>query len=1310
MGARRLGLGLLMSVCALVCVAVAGVGPAWAAGGSFKFGPFGSEAGQLAYPQGMAINQHGEIYVGENDNDRVSKFDASGNFLLAWGSGVLNGAEEAQTCTTSCLDGRSSNGAGGFCSPEGVAVDSDPLSASYNDVYVGESCQHRVQKFGPSGEFLLAFGGHVNARTGEDVCTASEISACQQGTEGTGNGEFSSYSAVAIGPGGDVYVGDKARVEVFLSSGVWKENISLSSLSSEGSVVALAVNPTGDVYVKDTGVPGVREFEPNGTEMSTRLDEAGGETVRSITLDSSGDVFLSENNESTPCTCDFLKFSPTGQELDSFGGKSLVFMTSAVAFDNATEELYVYGDNDPNTEDIEYGHYGVWAFAVPAPGPVIGLGSENGTPEPRGAAKFEVTVDPQGNSTMYHVEYVDEKSFDEGGYVHATSTTPQSLGSSFVEEHVEIHLPAGTLVPGTTYHWRVVAVDSSNRTSTGPDQSFQETPPAMIEGPWASNVAATSTTLSAKINPLGANTSYRLEYGTSTSYGHVLTGNVGEGMGNVTVSYHIQELQGETLYHYRLVTTSEVGTVETVDHTFMTQIASGSELRLSDGRAWELVSPPNKKAALIGPSSFNYWLTQAASDGSGITYTTNDTIGEDAVGHLFSSQVLSTRVAGVWRTQYVSESGGLPPEGESAKGMLDSSEYWPVFSQNLSLGMLEPGSGPTKPQSPEAAERTLYLRDSSNGSFRPLETQTNVPQGLKVDELEGSYYFAATPDFSHVVFGTPAALTPEAVKGSCEGCYISETMNLYEWYNGQLQLVNIFPDGSTKAGAAVGNAEMGTSKGEMIARAISNDGRWVVWKYQSPGSGATTRLLYARDMVDKHTVELGGSQARFQAMSSDGSKIFFTEGELEGDLYVFDTETGTQTDLTADHGSVEPNAGVQNAVMGASQDGSYIYFVATGVLAGKAVSGADNLYLLHDGTTGWTTTLIATLSEEDKHTWGGDERPGKKVHMNPWLVDSEVSPDGRYVAFMSNSSLTGYDNHDAVSGQPDEEVFLYDAVSNHLVCASCNPTGSRPVGVFDNGGESGAGYESLLVDTTNSWSAKSSGSNHWLAGSLVGWNNTFNRASYQPRYVMDNGRLFFNSPDALVPQDTNGLEDVYEYEPNSVGSCAPEQAVFSETSGGCVSLISSGTSATESAFMDASETGDDVFFVAANKLTFEDYDNAYDMYDAHVCTEAVPCRADPVSPPECTSGDSCKAAPSPQPAIFGATPSATFNGVGNLAPSSGSSVTPRSLTRAQKLAGALKACHEKKNRKKRAACERQARKRYGARQTRKAKTTAKGNG
>ena len=62
-------------------------------------------------------------------------------------------------------------------------------------------------------------------------------------------------------------------------------------------------------------------------------------------------------------------------------------------------------------------------------------------------------------------------------------------------------------------------------------------------------------------------------------------------------------------------------------------------------------------------------------------------------------------------------------------------------------------------------------------------------------------------------------------------------------------------------------------------------------------------------------------------------------------------------------------------------------------------------------------------------------------------VTAGVSPDGEYLAFMSDRSLTGYDNVDAnpaAKGARDEEVYLYDASTKLLVCASCNPNGEPP--------------------------------------------------------------------------------------------------------------------------------------------------------------------------------------------------------------------------------------------------------------------------
>lgn len=305
-------------------------------------------------------------------------------------------------------------------------------------------------------------------------------------------------------------------------------------------------------------------------------------------------------------------------------------------------------------------------------------------------------------------------------------------------------------------------------------------------------------------------------------------------------------------------------------------------------------------------------------------------------------------------------------------------------------------------------------------------------------------------------------------------------------------------------------------------------------------------------------------------------------------------------------------------------------------------------------------------------------------------MTSRVSSSGRYLVFMSARSLTGYDNRDAVSGEADEEVYLYDEASGRLRCLSCDPTGARPHGVCE---ESEAPEQAPLVDPNVLWL------HHSIAGNIPGWTRGGDQGAdleldYPSRVLSDEGRVFFDSTDALVPQDTNGREDVYEYEPEGIGSCTRSE--------GCVALISSGTSSDESAFLDASgkgpggEEGEDVFFVTASRLVPQDVDSEFDVYDAHVCSSVAPCSNAPVPAPLCTSGDSCKAAPSPQPSIFGDPASATFSGAGNVAASvSTPAVTPKSLTRAQKLAKALKAC-KRKPKKKRAVCEKQARKQYGA--------------
>lgn len=484
---------------------------------------------------------------------------------------------------------------------------------------------------------------------------------------------------------------------------------------------------------------------------------------------------------------------------------------------------------------------------------------------------------------------------------------------------------------------------------------------------------------------------------------------------------------------------------------------------------------------------------------------------------------------------------------------------------------------------------------------------------------------------------------------------------------------------------------------------ISADGSRVVW--------ADSGHLYLRENAtrpqspivggacvqpaDACTVQLdqglSGAPA-FQLADTEVLHVLFTD---EGDLYEYDVTHHALQRVTE-------GAAVQGLVSGASDDGSWVYFVANGVLGDGAehgavtgncaVSGAPpshscNLYARHDGVI----RLVAVLSAADAHDWGGEgnaDLPG---------LTARVSPDGEWFAFMSRRSLTGYDNRDAASGTPDEEVFLYHASTGKMVCASCDPTGARPHG----SDESPLGGSTL-------WGPA------WLAGDITGWTTVDGEiALHQARYLSDRGRLFFNSSDGLVPKDVNGQEDVYEFEPQGEGGCSGPAASsgsveFNAANEGCVGLLSSGSSAQESALMDASETGGDVFILTTAQLVPQDIDTAFDIYDAHVCTSTEPCQPVPASsPPPCDTEASCKTAPTPQPELFALSGSATFSGPGNVTPSPPQPATSKTAAqiRAKRLARALKACNGLRSKHKRTACRERAIRRYGPSKARKATTT-----
>jgi hypothetical protein len=807
--------------------------------------------------------------------------------------------------------------------------------------------------------------------------------------------------------------------------------------------------------------------------------------------------------------------------------------------------------------------------------------------------------------------------------------------------------------------------------------------PPVIEEESVLEVAGTSATLQAKIDPEGNETTYRFEYGTSERYGSsmpVPDGLVGAGSSGVTVTVHVQGLSASTGYHYRVVASvpSRRETLDGADGTFFTQ-SLGAAFALPDNRQWELVSPPNKHGALIGRRSEG--IFQSSEDGSAMTYYAYSPTELEPRAYAGGVQLFSTRGLQGWSSVDIA----TPHSAATGTAIGQGLEYR-FFSSDLSLGLLEP-QGPFTQLTPDETERTPDIRHDStceaspSACYTPLVMASNTPPGTKFggnpEYSKGEAQFIdATPDLSHVVIRSGALTTTPGDEGG-----------LYEWSAGQIQLVDILPEGEGGKPVPAGeDVALSNAIGETLRRAISNDGSRIFW------TAGPHIHLYMRDMAKRETVRIGGEgEAIYQTASSDGSSVFFIarpNGQVSNLEVCEFTEVAGK--LACDTRLLAPEA---VGVVEASEDGSSVYFISRAALAPGAMPGGFNLYFEHRNEASWESPkLVAVLTAKDTE---------KAYPLNgPGNATARLSPDGKWLTFMSQNDLTGYDNRDVASGQPDEEVYLYDSETGKLSCVSCNPTQARPAGVESLGSAVGQ-----YVVTSGEWEAGT-----WLAANIPGWTPyALSDAVYQSRYLSDSGRMFFNGHDALVPQDVNGTWDVYEFEPAGVGDCTVLGAGFNPSTGGCVSLISSGTSPEESGFMEASANGDDVFFVTDNRLVSEDFDTAFDIYDAHSCSAAVPCRPTVVSAPPCTTGDACKPPPSPQPAIFGSPASATFSGAGNVTVSSEPSVSSRSLTSTmtQKLARALRACNKKPKRK-RAACKRSARKRYQVKQSRNAKPTTKG--
>jgi tripartite motif-containing protein 71 len=256
--------------------------------------------GALEHPTGVATDGAGNVYVADYFNDRVQKFDSSGNFLRAWGRDVvatgpedLGNGFEVCTIAANCQAGSTGGAKGELSSPVGIAADVT------GHVWVADSGNNRIQRFDSQGNFEYMWGKDVNtSNPGVGFEQCGPTSTCKTGLTGDLGGEFNTPQGVAVGAG-LAYVADTGndRIEKFdATNGVFLlaagKNVDFTApgagpevcvppnqcqngdpgagLGGEfGGPNGVATDAAGHLYVADSGFQRVQRFNAAGL---TQLD------------------------------------------------------------------------------------------------------------------------------------------------------------------------------------------------------------------------------------------------------------------------------------------------------------------------------------------------------------------------------------------------------------------------------------------------------------------------------------------------------------------------------------------------------------------------------------------------------------------------------------------------------------------------------------------------------------------------------------------------------------------------------------------------------------------------------------------------------------------------------------------------------------------------------------------------------------------------------------------------------------------------------------------------------------------------------
>jgi hypothetical protein len=1256
----------------------------------------GSGAGECSEPRGVATDfETGRLYVAERGNDRISVFEADGEFVMAFGWDVNpGGGTGLETCTTAtgCQAGSPGSGAGQLQNPTEIAVDNTAGSATLHDVYVVTQ-DFRWSHFKADGSFLGATGWGVDTGTGAlETCTTA--STCQVGVKGGGecqldNANFGNVSPIAIGPTGNVFVADTTgnepsftdRVQKFSPAGACLEETVLI----EGNAVlsGLAIDSAEDAYVSvqregralrkyDLGAPKTKLCE---------LDPGIGSGA--LAIDAADRLFASQGELETAVTEGHRVIT----EYDGPACKILHRFAYGEVQTNIPAGIAVlHGPKGAGPEGdvwVSEGEGGVHYLDQPPLGPIVAPESVEATEIGNAKATIEAEVNPENKVTEVRVEYVTDEEFDEdvegggdgfdgpGKKTSEPKTLSLPPGKEFRVQFVEFPLgcPAASkeaiengecLTPETEYHYRVRATNADNPSGSGVatvTKAFKTKEPFEVEDLFASEVGTDTATLSAVVNPLGIPATGHFEYVTEAQFKvngfdeAVKAPSEGEaeidfGSDNAGAkrSLVLFPLAPDTTYHYRLAASdaliegfrfSEAKTFRTFAQEGAIPPCSNEEFRI--GASAQL--PDCRAYEMVSPldkANGDIVVQEQNPNLQPAVLNQSATSGERLT--YGSYRAFGDAKSAPYTSQYLATRNppGHPKEGWRTRGIS------PPQAESIS-GLID-----------FDFEFRAFSEDLCEGWITPLFEPVLAEGGIPgVRNLYRASGLCGAEEYEAISTAVPEHPDPQKYA---------------------LELQGLSEDGTVAAFVANDSlAETGapsnpSGKSQLYVKGPGQGPRYpCVLPGGTPAPECSAGTGASIGVGPMRTANVTG------ALSADGKRVFWTDSSKEGQIYLRQNplaegpecaEEASPCTIAVSEEGEEESGTAKSHFWAAAKDGSAaiyttgnegeedLYRFEVQAQATSKIAGGV-LGILGQGENLSRTYFASTeVLSEEANSEGAKAQAGK---ANLYLHEAGPGPgtysfigvlapaDAKQLAAGSkveSSALAAVPNHHNGQVSPDglHATFMARApLTGYDNTDAKSGEADTEVFLYD------AAAGEILCASCNPSGARPAGADigtqsapFWIAARLPVYSTTL----HAPEVLAEDGsRLFFESQDPLVPRDTNSRLDVYQWERAGIGGCEEANASFSIEAGGCIELISSGKSKRSSEIVDVSAGGEDVFFTTLSGLVPQDY-GLVDIYDARVGGGFPP---PPPPEPEC-EGETCQ---SPPPAPEFAGPATRSTGPGD---------------------------------------------------------------